>query len=469
MNKLKLFFLLFLISSCNLKPRYERPEMNLSEEWRFAPDDAEEMVNLSWWEQFNDTTLNQLIQKAIENNHDLQAATARVLEYYARYRIVFAKFFPELNLDANFDRLKLPQGALFFPSVPGIPRLTDIYDLFFTLSYELDFWGRIRNASEAARAEYMGQIDSRRTIILSLVSSVATAYIQLKQFDHQLRIVKLTYTSRLDSWDIATKRFDAGLTSEMEVKQAESEARVAEFQVKNMEIFIAEQENLISILTGDPPGPIERGVLLSELHLPPSVPADLPCNLLENRPDILQAEQKIIAANAQIGVAKAALFPTFSLTGAQGQISTTLHHFFADSATFFDYGIRTFLNLFAGGRILNEIKREEAMKLEAIHTYQQTILNALNEVENALISHEKAREKLEIQNAHVAALEEYLRLAKLRYDNGQNDYLTVLDAEKSLFQVQLDQISVEAEVFLSLIHLYKALGHGWQVEQAEAQ
>lgn len=457
-------FLLLLASACNFKPRYSRPEMDVPECYRFLPDNNEAYANIPWWEQFEDPVLNELIETALKQNQDLQVATARVLEFYARYQVVFSQFFPTLSAEGSVDQIKLSKDINFNPIPPGVPRTNSLYQLLLQLSYEIDFWGRIRNSSEAAQYDYLSRIDARNIIILTLVSSVAKGYILLQQFDSQLKISNLTYETRKESWRIATLRFDAGLVSDMEVKQAESEAEAAEVQIKNFERFIAEQEDLLSLLLGTPPGPIPRGKLINEISLAPCIPAGLPSNLLENRPDILQAEKEMIAANARIGVAKAAFFPTISLTGVQGQRSTEFSQLLKTSASVFDWGVDANQFLYTGGRLTGQLHEADASFIATVHSYQQTVLNAFKEVSDALIAHEKAKEKLEIQKKQSDALSEYLRLAQLRYFNGQNDYLTVVDSEKNLFQVQLDTASTEAEVFTTLIDLYKALGQGWDVE-----
>lgn len=462
------FFLLLVLTACNLKPPYERPDLDIGENYRFELENPTEYTNSSWWKQFQDPTLNYLIELALENNKNLQVATARVLEFYAQYKVVFSQFFPELDALGAADRLKLSKDINFQPLVPGIPRINNLYSLLLSLSYEIDFWGKIRNQSEAAKSIYFSQIYARQNVILSLVSSVAASYILLKQYSKQLEISQRTYESRKYAWDIAILRFEGGLTSEIDVKQAESEALAAETQTKNFEILIAKQEDLLSVLLGQAPGPIREGILLSELNLPESLPTGLPSDLLENRPDIMQAEAQILAANADIGVARAAFFPSFSLTGLLGQRSTSAGDFLKSSATLWDIGMMAFEPLFTGWRLTNQLNESEAVLLQALYSYQQTILTALQEVDDALISHEKAKEKFAIQSKRVDALKVYLKLANLRYFNGQNDYLTVLDAEKSLFVTQLEEVSTEGDLFLTLISLYKALGQGWDVEGEEA-
>jgi len=472
------FFYLLLLSACNLRTTYERPPVDISRNWRFEQQPFEAYANVAWWEQFQDPILNDLISIALQNNQNLQVAIARVLQYYDQYRVVAGNLYPQISAEGSIDRLKLSEDVAYqpltpaipptpllpgFPGSPATPRFNWLYQLYLKFSYEIDFWGKVRNQTAAAWADYQAQVDAERNVVVALVSNVASSYIRLKQLDNQLLISKLTLESRNNSWDIANKRFDAGLISQLDVKQAESDAEAAAVQVTNYERLIPQQEDLISVLLGRPSGPIPRGVLLSDMKLPPAIPAGLPSDLLENRPDILQAEQNMISANAQIGVARAAFFPAFNLTGFGGKKSTSTDNFFNQSASIWDYNLDALQPLFRGGALIYQLKEDEAILREAIHNYQQTILTALQEVNDALIGHQKAQEKLEIQTRQVAALQEYLKLASLRYFNGQNDYLTVLNAENTLFQAQLEEANTEADVFTTLVDLYKALGQGWQV------
>ncbi len=454
--------LLLLLVSCNFKPNYSRPDMAMPESWRFNIEgETTDYVNAAWWEQFYDPLLDDFIREALENNQDLQVATARVLEFFAQFKIVASSLYPEVDLNASYMRQDLTNGLDYSP-IPTGTRVNNLYALFLSLSYEIDFWGAIRNATDAAKSEYFAQIETRRTVILTLVSSLASAYILLEQYDKQLQISQMTYASRLDSWRLAKLRFEGGLTSELEVMQAESEADDAEIQVKTYEELIPQQEDLICVLLGRVPGHIDRGTLLTA---PPSIPAGLPSDLLESRPDIVAAEFRLLAANAEIGVAKAAFFPTISLTGAFGFESTALSNFFSNAAKMWDVGVNALQAIFTGWKLTYQLKEAQAVALEAVHAYQQTILTAFQEVSDALIGHQKAKEISLVQIDQVQALTEYLKLATLRYDNGQNDYLTVLDAERSLFRAQLSQAETDANVFLTLVTLYKALGQGWDVEE----
>jgi len=458
-----ILFFFILLCSCNFKPTYCRPETAVPGEWRFEPKNNEEYVNREWWKQFGDPVLDQLIATAIENNQDLQVAIQRISEFYARYQVISSQLFPQFTLNGGIERIMQSETIIFQPRNPTIPRTNNVYQLVLNLlSYEVDLWGRIRNLSESAKYDYFAQIQDMHSVMISIVSSVATSYVQLRQFDMQLEISKETYASRKESWDIALARYDAGLISLLDVKQAESQAQDAEVSIKNFETLIAQTEDLISILMGEPPHSIPRGDLLTELKLPPEIPAGLPSDLLENRPDIIEAEQRMLSANAQIGATRAAFLPTISLTGVNGFRTTYLHKLATEPSHILDYTAAFSQPLFTGGRLSGNLEQAKAIYEENVHNYLQTILTALKEVDDALIGHEQAKEKLEIQVQQIAALQEYLDLSRLRYNNGQNDYLTVLNAETSLFQVQLQEVNTQADLFLTLINLYKALGQGWE-------
>lgn len=457
------FFLLLTLYSCNFAPRYSRMVDEVPQEWRVVSDDTPTIANMNWWKELNDPVLNDLIVEALDNNKDLKIAIARVYEFWAIYGQVRSFLLPEIDGQGSFVRQELSNAAQIIPFPANVSRTFNLYSLFATLSYELDVWGRIRNLTEAAMSSYIGQIDTRRTVVLTLVSAVASAYIQLLQYDRQLKIAKDTYESRVKSYKLALVRFDEGLTSELEVEQAAAESQEALARVKQFEILVPQQENLISVLIGHNPESIPRGRNLETLDMPPSVPAGLPSDLLEQRPDILVAEQQVIAANALIGAAKAAYFPTISLTGVYGNSSIELHKLFTAGARQWDYQAAFLMPLFNYGRTGYQVEQAEMEKLEALYNYQKVIQNAFKEVDDALIEHRITKELVTVQTERVRVLKRSLFLATLRYENGQTDYLNVLDAERSLFNAQLDLAEAQANSFLTYVSLYKALGGGWVI------
>lgn len=457
------FLFLIVLQSCTLAPPYYRITDPIPETWRIEADESSTVANLEFWRELEDPILNDLIVEALDNNKDLKTAIARVYEFYAIYGEARSYLLPEIDGSGSYIRQEISNAGEIVPFPPNINRTFNLYNLGFNLIYELDAWGKIRSQTEAALSQYFSAIAERRNVILTLVTSVANAYITLRQYDKQLKISQETYRSREESYKLAVLRFEAGLTSEMEVEQAESEVEDALTRVKQLEILIPKQENLISVLVGHPPAAISRGLTLDELLLPPKIPAGLPSDLLEQRPDIIRAEEELLAANALIGAARADFFPVISLTGSYGNSSIKLHDLFISAARQWDFVASFMVPLFNYGRTSYHVDAAEMRKLEALYQYQQTILKAFQEVDDALIAHKKTKELVEVQTRRVAVLKRYLELANLQYDNGQTDYLNVLDAERNLFAAQLDLAEAKSNSFITFVDLYKALGGGWVI------
>lgn len=449
-----LIFLILLLSSCNFAPQYVRPDMELTEKFRFEPENSIEYANLPWWEQLGDPVLTELIRTALKNNYNLQVATATVANFYAQYQVAFAPLLPAIN--GNF----LDERIFWDTPKP----LTWLYQLAMSLSYEIDFWGKIRNAAASAEANYLAQIDTRLNLILSIVSGVATAYVTLLQLDNQLLISKQTLEARQELYRISKLRYDAGLTSLLDVRQAEAQVQDAEAQLSNFEALIPVQEDLISILLGAQPGPIPRGKLLQELKLPPAIPAGLTSDLLENRPDIMAAEQNLISAIYAIGSARAAFFPQFTITGLQGKQTTMFNDLLKHISNYSEWQFEATQPLFTGGFLRGQLGEAEANYLEQLYTYQQTVLTALQQVSDSLVTYEINQETLGFLVQETNSYIDYLRLAKLRYYNGLVEYLTVQIAEENLFTVQLTVETARASIFIALIDIYTALGQGWDLK-----
>lgn len=457
--------------------------MEMPDKWRVASDEASTVANARWWEQFDDPILNALIVEALEANNDIREATARITAFRAQWGIASSPLYPQLNAQGNFSRQRTSQtipgfgqnsssssgdsgGILagLIPTSGQISPYSNDYLALLAASYEIDLWGKIRSASKAAHADLLASVDARRTVILSVVTSVAGAYIQLRQYDQQLAVSLQTAKSRKASLELATIRFKEGLTSELEVKQAASELDQALLQVIQLQTTIPQQENLISVLIGHYPQAIERGRPVYGWQQPPQVPAGLPADILEQRPDILEAEEQVMATNFRIGEARALYFPDITLTGNYGSESAQLHQLFTNPSRSWQWMANLLQPLFTGWRITSTVDLAKAQKEEALYNYRQVILNALQEVDNALIAHVNSKEALIVEQDNVQALKDYLHLATLQYDNGLVDYLNVLDAERRLFQSQLDLAQVQASVFLTLVNIYKALGGGWVID-----
>lgn len=477
----------FFLSACILYPKYKRPCMEMPQEWRTPSEDSSTISNTRWWQEFKDPVLDALIDEALASNLDLQLATARISEFQARLGIVSSQLYPQIYaqgtaLRQRFSTTAPGQGT----AVPGAPLagagegagecacLTGLfpsispyfndYLTILTASYQVDLWGKIRSATNASRAELFSQIEARRTVILTLVAAVASEYILLRQYDQQLVISINTLKSRQQSFELARIRYEEGLTSQLEVRQAESDRDEASIQVIKYQTLIPMQENLISVLIGHPPQSIQRGLRIYEWDLPPCIPAGLPIDLLEQRPDIVQAEEALKASNFRIGEARALFFPDLTLTGFYGYESGKLHELFINPSRTWQWLADLLQPIFTGGRLVSNLDLAKAQNQEALVQYLQVILQALKEVDNSLIAHRRSKESFKVQNARVEVLKEYLRLARLQYNNGLVDYLNVLDAERRLFAAQLDLAREQSNIFLTLVDIYKALGGGWVID-----
>lgn len=461
-KSLLILLLTVFLQGCTLHPDYTRPCVEVPPNWKESANETSAYANYDWWQQFGDPILDELILEALANNNDLKVAMCRVCEFIGRLQVVQSKMYPQINALGSGVRQEIPVDVTALP--PGVPRIFNQFDLIFSASYEVDLWGKIYSATEAAEASLFAEVEARRTVVLTLVSSVASTYILMRQYDMQLDISNQTYDSRVASYNLAKARYQGGLTSELEVKQAQAEMETAAAQVLQFEILIAQQENLLSVLIGTYPQCLDRGMRLDQLILPVDVPAGLPSELLEQRPDIIQAEFNLISANAIIGVARAQFFPSISLTGNYGWESLTLGHLFTKPAEMWNYGISIAQPLFTGGNLTGQLRIAEAQKCEAYYQYFQTVLIAFKEVEDALIAHRNSKELEIVGTYRVKALRDALNLANLQYNNGQTDYLNVLDVQRNLFASQLDLAVEQSNVYLSLIDLYKALGGGWVIE-----
>jgi outer membrane protein, multidrug efflux system len=465
MRNVTIFSLMTLtLTGCMVGPDYHRPVTETPQTWRVTEQSARETVNSAWWRQLNDPVLNDLIAAALRENKDLLVATARVEQFAAQYGVTRADLYPQVG-----TTLQLGQQAVTERSGNSLPAgyhtVTGGQQAVLNASWELDLWGRIRRSSEAAKANLLASEEGRQGVILTLVSSVAASYVNLRDLDKQLEISQRTAQSRKESLELFRLRFDAGIINEMQLAQNSSEYEQAMATIPQIQKAISQQENGLNILLGRNPGPITRGKNIDDLILP-TIPAGLPSDLLARRPDIKQAEQNLIAANAQIGVAKAAYFPALSLTGLFGVSSSDISDLFTGPARVWKYSAPVSLPIFTAGKIAGQVKVTEALQKQALLQYQQSIQTAFREVDDALSDQNRTREQLAAQKRQVDALRTYATLARLRFDNGYSSYVEVLDAERSLFNVELSYTQGQGTLFQSLITLYKAMGGGW-VTQAE--
>jgi multidrug efflux system outer membrane protein len=424
--------------------------------------EAADLANTAWWEQFKDPVLNDLIGICLKENTDLRIAAARVEEYVGRYWVGRSPLFPQIYATGDAGKQRITErGATPVPSSVDNP--SSFYQGAFSGSWEIDVWGRLRRLNEAARADLLRTEEGRMSVILTLVTSVANGYVNLRDLDKQLLVAERTAKSREDSYRLFKLRFEGGVISEMELSQVKSEYELALSRIPLIQKQVVFQENALSVLLGRNPQPIPRGKTIDELNLP-TAPAGLPSDLLERRPDIRQAEQFLIAANARIGAAKALYFPTISLTGAFGWSSTDLSMLFTGPAQAWSWAGTFIAPIFTGGAVTGNYKAAQALQQQALFRYQQVIQTAFREVDDALVDQKRTREQLSSQRQQVSTLKDYARIARLRYDEGYTSYIEVLDAERSLFNAELSYTETQGVLFQALVNLYKAMGGGWIAE-----
>ncbi|MEN8207151.1 MAG: efflux transporter outer membrane subunit [Pseudomonadota bacterium] len=465
MRKLAVLIIaLTTVTGCTVGPDYVKPEIDTPDDWRVTFEEATGTVNTPWWEQFNDPVLDALINQALVNNKDVRIAAARVEEFAARVDISRAGFYPQVGYDGSAAR-----NSTSLDAASGLPagtsRINDSYLAALNVGWELDVWGRIRRSTEAARAQLLAAEEGRRTVILTLVTSVASSYLNLRSLDRQLEIATRTLDSRGKSVALFETKFEGGVVSALEVAQIRSEYEQAAVRIPSLERQIALQENALSILLGSNPAAIPRGKTIDELALP-QVPEGMPSELLARRPDIQRAEQDLVAANALIGVARSQYFPTISLSGLFGYASTELSDLLQGSSEIWGVGAGALGPIFTGGSISGQVRATEAVQRQALVSYARTVQTAFREVDDALIASVKFREELTAQGRRVEALQDYARYAQIRYDEGQVSYIEVLDSERRLFDAELLHARSKNEVYASLVGLYKAMGGGW-IQQAE--
>jgi multidrug efflux system outer membrane protein len=448
-----------LVSACAVGPDYKRPETESPKDWRIEYPKAAEVANTRWWEQFGDPALDQLIDEALHGNLDIQAAAARVDRFLGALSTTRSQFFPQFGYAGGASRNRASTvGPTAIP--PGVDPTYSVYQANLNASWEIDLWGRVRRQSEGVQAQVYASEQGRRGVILSVVTSVATSYIVLRGLDRQLEISRATAQNYADTKQLFQARFAGGVVSEVELSQIESQYQTALAAIPAFEQQVAAQENLISVLLGRNPGPIPRGKPIDQL-VAPGIPAGLPSELLERRPDILQAEQNLVTANANIGVAKSLYFPSISLTGLFGSVSTTTSDFLKGPAKTWSVAADLTGPIFTFGAISGQVRSAEAATQEATLFYQSTILNAFRETNDALIGTQKKLEEAQAQARRVKALREYARLSRLRFDNGAASYIEVLYAENELFGAELVAVSTLSDRYTQLINVYKAMGGGW--------
>lgn len=456
-------------ASCTLGPNYRRPPVEVPAGFRdtgaAAAADAKSIADLKWFELFQDAALTQLVTAALEQNLDLRIAAERVLQARAAFRITRADQFPSVDATGQVVGTRISRAG----ANRAIPRDADPEVYFgkvgFSLGWELDVWGRLKRLTEAARAQYMATEEARRGVVTTLVGDVIETYLRLRALDLELEIARRTRDIATDSLRLTEQRRDRGVASALDVRQAEQLLFTATGQIASIEREVAQIENALSLLLGRAPSDVPRGLALEAFRTPPAVPAGLPSALLERRPDIRQAEQELIAANAQIGAARAEFFPRISLTGFLGVESRSLSDLLAAPARTWTVAAGAAAPIFNAGRIAANVRLAESVQRELVANYQRAIYTALREVSDSLAGYRKTTEQRAEQERLVEALRAATQLSAQRYQGGLDNYLQVLDAQRNLFQGELDLARIRQRELTSIVSLYRALGGGWDPAQ----
>ncbi|MBS0593159.1 MAG: efflux transporter outer membrane subunit [Proteobacteria bacterium] len=448
-----------VLAGCTVGPNYVRPTVDTPAAWRIDYPKAAEVANTQWWEQFGDPELNRLVETALRDNRDLRVAAARVDQFIGALTATGSQLYPQIGYGADATRARASQVGMP-PLPPTLSPYFSLYNVSLGAAWQLDLFGRVRRQTEAAQAQVYASEQGQRGVVLTLVAGVATSYIVLRALDRQLEIAQATARNFEGTLRIFELRFKAGMVGKSEVMQIRSQLQQALAAIPQFERAIAAQENQISILLGRNPGPIARGKTIDELAAP-QIPGDLPASVLQRRPDILAAEQNLVAANANIGAARALYYPNLSLQAALATTATAAGSLFTGPAAVGLIGASLAGPIFTFGGIEGQVAGAEAGERAALAVYQQVILNALRETNDALIGTQKREAEFAEQRERVKALREFARLARLRFERGVSGYLEVLVAENELFVAEIASVSLQSARYAQIVGVYQAVGGGW--------
>jgi multidrug efflux system outer membrane protein len=464
--------LVALLAGCTLGPDYQRPAVPVPAQHRDAdpPAPGREVASLAdvqWFALFQDERLQALVRTALTNNYDVRIAAARVLEAAAQLGVTRSFLLPTIEGAAGVSRERISQED-FIPLAPGVSPEGNVFSLSLALTWEVDVWGRIRRQTEAARADLLAAEWAQRAVLVTVISQVASAYFTLRELDDELAIAQRTLASRQQSLNLTQLRLEHGAATRLDVTQAQTLFYTAAATIPLVERQMVQTENAIRLLLAQPPGDILRGRTLTEQPIPPEIPAGLPAALLERRPDIRASEESLISANAQIGAAKALYFPRISITGLLGVESADLDNLVKASARTSSIGASALQPIFNYGRIRSQNEATQASYVRLLAQYEQTIQTAFREVSDALIGYRKSREQRLQQERLVESLQDRVGLANQRFFGGLDTYLQVLDAERDLFDAELNLARLQRDERLNIVGLYRALGGGWESATATA-
>ncbi len=447
------FFLALALTSCMVGPKLEKPVVDAEEQFLFDSIAGDSMINLAWWELFSDPQLDTMIYTALEHNQDILIAMSRIEQAYAVLGVSKADLFPQFGYDISGSYGK-PSTAGTGTGAGGMVNITpNVY-------WELDFWGKVRRSNQAARAEIAASEEALRMVQLGIITAVADGYFQLLDFDQRLEIARRTWETRKESVWIIEQRFDQGTVPELDLNQAQQQEAIAATAIPAYERGVARTENYLNILLGQNPRNLERG-LLGEQTIPPNIPVGIPSELLERRPDLVQAEQLFYAETSRIGIMQAMRFPSFSITGAMGVASSDLSTLLSSDALLYSVGGSILGPIFNWGKNKRRVDIQKEVASQALYRYEQAVLNAFREVDDGLIDVDTYGREVESRERQKAAATNAAKLSRARYDGGQTAYLEVLDTERSLFSAELETTAARAALLSSYLYLYKALGGGW--------
>ena len=447
------FFLALALTSCMVGPKLEKPHVDAEEQFLFDSIAGDSMINLAWWELFSDPQLDTMIYTALEHNQDILIAMSRIEQAYAVLGVSKADLFPQFGYDISGSYGK-PSTAGTGTGAGGMVNITpNVY-------WELDFWGKVRRSNQAARAEIAASEEALRMVQLGIITAVADGYFQLLDFDQRLEIARRTWETRKESVWIIEQRFDQGTVPELDLNQAQQQEAIAATAIPAYERGVARTENYLNILLGQNPRNLERG-LLGEQTIPPNIPVGIPSELLERRPDLVQAEQLFYAETSRIGIMQAMRFPSFSITGAMGVASSDLSTLLSSDALLYSVGGSILGPIFNWGKNKRRVDIQKEVASQALYRYEQAVLNAFREVDDGLIDVDTYGREVESRERQKAAATNAAKLSRARYDGGQTAYLEVLDTERSLFSAELETTAARAALLSSYLYLYKALGGGW--------
>ena len=448
-----------MLSGCMVGPKLEKPVVETEDQFRFDSIAGDTMINLAWWDLFSEPELDTLIYMALEHNHDVLIAMSRIEQAYAVLGVSKAELYPQFGYDVS--------GSYGDPTTAGAAAGTGaggIVNITPNVYWELDFWGKVRRSNQAARAEIAASEEALRMVQLGIITAVADGYFQLLDFDQRLEISSRTWETRMASMNIIEQRFIHGTVPEIDLNQAQQQEAIAAAAIPYFERMVAHMENYLSILIGQNPRSLERGLLIDQ-EVPPEIPVELPSKLLERRPDLVQAEQLFYAETARIGVAQAMRFPSFSLTGALGLASTDLSTLLSGESLVYSVGGSMLGPIFNWGKNKRRVEIQQEVANQALFRYEQSVLQAFREVDDALVDVYTYSRETQARLRQREAAKNAAKLSRARYDGGQTAYLEVLDTERSMFNAELEASTAWRLQLASYVYLYKAMGGGWILPQ----